>query len=86
MAKRKEKKTSWKFDIGQENYDLKDGYKLYRPVLLDGKEIFRLDQTLYMGHKRNSTKEVLAALKKITGIEFNMEQLQRAMTIGVLEK
>jgi hypothetical protein len=78
-------KTSWTFDIGKEDYT-KD-LKPFKPVLLDKKVIYKIDKTKVYGDiERNQTKEVLEALKKETGIEFTKEQLQRAITLGILEK
>lgn len=80
------KKKIYKFVIGQEDYDLDDGCKPYKPVFLDGKEIFRLDQTRYMGIKKDQTNEVIEKLKQIIKKDINKDDLQRAIMLGVIEK
>ena len=87
MKKKTIKKTTWRFDIGPLEYDIEDGMKPYKSVLLDKKEIYKIDKTkIYGDLERNQTNEVLEALKKETGIEFTKDQLQRAITLGILEK
>lgn len=82
---KKTKKTSWTFDLGHEDYDLTKGGMLFRPVLLDGKEIFRIDKTKLMGkYQQDFTKDVIAVLKKITKHNFTKDDIQRALTLGVL--
>lgn len=79
------KKTSWKFDIGPLDYttDLKP----FRPVLLDKKEIYKIDKSkVYMNIEKDQNKEVLEALKKATGLDFSKDDIQRALTIGILEQ
>lgn len=81
------KKTSWKFDIGQITYDIYGDLRPYRPVLLDNKEIYRIDKTKVYGNiEKDQNKEVLEALKKETGLDFTKDEIQRALTIGILEK
>jgi hypothetical protein len=70
------------FTIIDSQYD--DALQEYRSVQLNGKEIFRLKQERIMGVMRNQTKEVLAALKKETGIDWTRDELQRAMLFGTL--
>lgn len=79
-------KTRWNFNIGTETYDLENNCKPYRPVILDGKEIYKIDQTRFMGHLQNSIPDIIKVLKKLTKIEFTKEDLQKALTIGFLEK
>lgn len=80
MAKKKKQHS---FAISDILYD--EGLKEYKAVLLDGKEIYRIDQSLYMGHKRNQTPEVLDVLSKKLKREVTKEDLQRAITFGFIE-
>ena len=82
----KKKKTRWTFDIGREDYDLANGGEAYRPVLLDGKEIYRIDKTKFMGFQRGQNKEIIEAIKLHTKIELTPEQLNKAFTIGSISK
>jgi len=82
MAKNKKPNKIHTFDISPTQYD--ENLKEYKSVLLDGKEIFRLDQSTYMGHKRNQTPEVLEVLSKLLKREVSKDELQRAITLGTL--
>lgn len=76
------KPVSYTFNIIDNQYD--DALQEYRSVVVNGHEVFRLKQERIMGVMRNQTKEVLAALKKETGIDWTREELQRAMLFGTL--
>lgn len=85
---KKQTKTSWSFQIGQ--LDIDENQKPFKPVYLDKKLIYKIDKSdgakVYMNIERDQTLDVLAALKKELGIEFTKQDLQRALTIGILEK
>ncbi len=77
-----QKPVNYTFNIIDSQYD--DTFQEYRSVVVNGKEIFRLKQERIMGVLRNQTKEVLAALKVETGIDWTRDELQRAMLFGTL--
>ena len=85
--KKKITQTKWSFEIGGLDYDLNDHGKPFKPVLLDKQVIYKIDKTKVYGNiERDQTKDVIAALKKKLKIEFSREDIQRALTIGILEK
>lgn len=79
------KKKQHKFQITEEQYDIKDSFKPYKSVMVDGKEIFRIDRQKYMGNYRDQTKEVLEVLSKMFKKDITKDKLQRAITFGILE-
>lgn len=85
---KKSKKTSWSFQIGA--LDLDEKQRPFKPVYLDKKVIYKIDKSndakVYQNIERDQTLDVLEALKKELGIEFTKADIQRALTIGILEK
>lgn len=64
------------FKIGEMDLLSSDKYK---PVFLDDKEIFRLDFSTYMGHRRPQEKELCEVLSKHLGYTVTENMLNRAM-------
>jgi len=78
------KPTSWNFLIVDNLYT--DDLKEYKSVRVNGKEVYKILQERIFGVLRNQTVEVLAALKKETGLDWTKDELNRAILIGILEK
>jgi hypothetical protein len=83
MARKKKQTTPHTFKISEVLYD--ENFKEYKNVILDGKEILRLDFTTYMGHRKDQTKDLLEILTKKVGREISRSDLNRAMLLGVID-
>ena len=86
MAKKKKieiPKQTYIFEIGSEEYD--SNLVKFKRVFLNKKEIFQLSFETFMGHRRDQTKELLAALSAEIGKEVTKDHLSRAMKLGIIE-
>jgi hypothetical protein len=82
MPKKKKQKEPHTFQISPVQYD--ENFKEFKTVILDGKEILRLDFSTYMGHRRDQTKDLLEILTAKIGRPVSKEELNRAMMLGVI--
>jgi hypothetical protein len=72
----------YNFKIGDEEFET-DGTCKY--VFLNDEKIYRIDSTLYMGHKRNQLDDVSKALSTHLKVEVTKDQVKRALLFGYIE-
>ncbi len=82
-TKKSKVKKQYSLEFGNLEYD--DKCKEFRAVKLAGEIIYKLDQTRYMGHLRDQTKDVCEAISAKLGIEFTKQDLDKARKTGYVE-
>lgn len=61
--------------------DISDPDKPYKPVLLDDEEIFKIDLSTYMGHRRFQEPEICKALSEKLGYDVDARTLNMALIL-----
>lgn len=62
--------------IGEMDFERKQ-----KPVLLDGKPIFYLDFSTYMGHRRSQDKELASKLSEVLGYVITPKDVSTALIL-----
>lgn len=82
-TKKPKAKKVYYLEFGSIEWD--DSGTEYRPVKLNGKVVYKLDQTRYMGHLKDQSLDVCAAISQELGIEFSKVDLNNARKAGLIE-